>query len=269
MADSRPIGVFDSGVGGLTVLRALQDGLPNESTMYLGDLARCPYGTRPQDEVRCFALQIGDLLAGEGIKLLVVACNTATAAAFDLLRERYDFPVIGVVEPGAQEACRLTVKRRIGVVATNGTVASGAYTAAILRRKPDTVVVERPASWLVPILERGPLGRAAVAPELLPLLADLRDHDIDVLILGCTHFPLARDIFESEIGPEITVLDSATTTATEVGRVLRAFGLESRGPAFHRYLVTGPAEAFAERAQAMFRASPVIETVDLVLSEIP
>ncbi|MBV9278991.1 MAG: aspartate/glutamate racemase family protein, partial [Chloroflexi bacterium] len=108
MPDNRPIGVFDSGVGGLTVLRAIHDYLPHESTVYLGDLARCPYGTRPQEEVRRFALQIADLLAEQGIKLLVVACNTATAAAFDVLRARYDFPVLGVIEPGAREAVRVS-----------------------------------------------------------------------------------------------------------------------------------------------------------------
>ena len=127
MTDNRPIGVFDSGVGGLTVLQAIQSALPNESTIYLGDLARCPYGTRPQEEVREFATQIGDLLLDQGIKLLVVACNTATAAAYDRLCARYRLPVVGVIDPAVGEAVRVARNKKIGVVATEGTVASGAY----------------------------------------------------------------------------------------------------------------------------------------------
>jgi glutamate racemase len=262
--DDRPIGVFDSGVGGLTVLQALHEHLPQESTIYLGDLARCPYGPRPQSEVRGFAEQIADHLARESIKLLVVACNTATAAAFSVLRDRYPFPVVGVIDPGARAAARTTRNRRIGVVATDGTVASGAYRDALIAYLPDATIVQRSASWLVPLVERGPLARAAVARELEPALTEMRLLEIDTLILGCTHFPLVRDIFEVEIGPDVTVLDSAHTTAAEVERVLDAMGGRSTGRPEHRLLVTGPAEAFAERAQAMLRASPYIETVDFL-----
>jgi glutamate racemase len=268
VSDNRPIGVFDSGVGGLTVLQALHDRLPQESTIYLGDLARCPYGTRSQQEVRRFALQIADMLAAEGIKLLVAACNTATAAAYDVLRLRYPFPVVGVIAPGAQAALRATRKGRIGVVATDGTVASGAYSSAIHELCPDATVVERSASWLVPLIERGPPARASVTLELEPVLTEMRRHDVDALILGCTHFPLVRDIFEAEIGPGITVLDSAETTTSVVEQVLSALDLRAAGPPHHRLLVTGPAQTFAERAQTMFRASPVIETVDWMLDAV-
>jgi glutamate racemase len=265
LPDNRPIGVFDSGVGGLTVLEALQERLPGESTVYLGDLARCPYGPRPQDEVRRFAIQVGDLLAAEEIKLLVVACNTATAAAYSRLRERYDFPVIGVIEPGADAATRRTRNGRIGVVATDGTVASGAYTSAISSRFPGAVVVERSASWLVPLIERGPIARATVAIQLAPTLLELREESIDTLILGCTHFPLVRDIFQAEIGAEIPVIDSAATTAEAVARMLVDLDLASSAAVQHRLLVTGMPEAFTDRARAMFRASPSIETIDLAL----
>lgn len=269
MPDRRAVGVFDSGVGGLTVLQAIQRALPRESTIYLGDLARCPYGVRPQEEVRRFALQVADMLAHEDIKALVVACNTATAAAYQELAGRYPFPVVGVIAPGAQAGVRLTCNRKIGVVATHGTVASGAYRSAVLSLLPDAHVVERSASWLVPMIERGPLARARVADELAPVLRDMRREGIDVLILGCTHFPIVRDIFEAEIGPGVTVIDSAATTAEEVVRVLRNLDMQAAGPPQHRFLVTGPAEAFAERAQAMFRVSPVIETVDLELDPVP
>jgi glutamate racemase len=264
LADNRPIGVFDSGVGGLTVLRALHEQLPEESTIYLGDLARCPYGPRQQWQVRQFAEQIADYLAADYIKLLIVACNTATAAAYHHLRGRYPFPVLGVIDPGAASAVRLTKSGRIGVIATDGTVASGAYRNAVLERLPSAEVVERSASWLVPLIERGSLARMMVARELAPTLAEMRELDIDTLILGCTHFPLVRDIFEAEIGPKVTVVDSAVTTASEAQDLLDALDAHATGEPTHRLLVTGPAEAFAERSQAMFRASPQIETVELL-----
>lgn len=264
MADNRPIGVFDSGVGGLTVLRALHEQLPQESTIYLGDLARCPYGPRPQWEVRRFAEQIADYLVAADIKLLVVACNTATAAAYHYLRDRFSIPVLGVIDPGAASAVRLTKNGRIGVIATDGTVASGAYRHAVLERMPSAHVVERSASWLVPLIERGSLARLVVARELAPTLAAMQELDIDTLILGCTHFPLVRDIFEAEIGRKVTVVDSAVTTASEAQTLLEALNMRASGEPAHRLLVTGPAEAFAERAQAMFRTSPQIETVEFL-----
>lgn len=261
MPDNRPIGVFDSGVGGLTVLLTLQDRLPEESTIYLGDLARCPYGPRSQSQVRGFALEVGDFLARLGIKLLVVACNTATAAAYADLCDRYPFPVVGVVAPGAAAAARQTRNGRIGVIATNGTVASGAYRDAIHSCLPEALVFERPASWLVPLIEFGEVADGEIAERLAPVLAELRAQEIDTLILGCTHFPLVRHTFEAGMGPEVSVLDSATTTTLEVNRLLREFGLEADGPPAHRFLVTGPSQAFAVRAETMFHTSPPIETV--------
>src|SRR5579859_3442467 len=222
LADNRPIGIFDSGVGGLTVLRALHEQLPLESTVYLGDLARCPYGPRPQTEVRHFATQVADYLALSDIKLLIIACNTATAAAYHHLRDRYPFPVLGVVDPGAAAAVRLTTSGRIGVIATDGTVASGAYRDAVLERLPSAHVHQRSASWLVPLIERGALARTVVARELEPTMIELRRQNVDTLILGCTHFPLVRDIFEAEIGPSVSVVDSAVTTALEAERLLAA-----------------------------------------------
>lgn len=265
MSDSRPIGVFDSGVGGLTVLQALQRLLPDESTLYFGDLARCPYGPRPQAQVREFTIQIGDFLAGRDIKLLVVACNTATAAAFESLRARYSFPVIGVISPGARAAA-LRSRGRIGVIATDGTVESGAYPKAIHGELPDAFVFQQAASWLVPIIERGAIARPEVAAKLLPHMEGFRSAGVDTLILGCTHFPLVEDIFRDEVGPGIEVIDSAVTTASEVESELRRLDLLSTGPPDRRFLVTGPAEAFAETAQAMFRSSLPIESVDLLSS---
>ncbi len=266
MSDNRPIGIFDSGVGGLTILQALRDALPGESTIYLGDLARCPYGPQPQGQVRQFALQIADLLANLDIKMLVVACNTATAAAYPLLVNRYAFPVLGVINPATHAAVRATRNGRIGVIATDGTVASGAYRNAILAEKPEAIVVERSASWLVPLIERLTLTRSRVASLLTPTLAELKTHQIDTLILGCTHFPLVRDLFATGTGEGIVLLDSTDTTVQTVADTLFRLDMQANAVPFHRLLVTGPAEAFAERAQAMFHTSPVVETIDFVLT---
>ncbi|MGH2443177.1 MAG: glutamate racemase [Chloroflexota bacterium] len=264
MSDDRPIGIFDSGVGGLTVLRTVQEALPNESTIFIGDLARCPYGTRPQRQVAGFARQIGEYLALQNIKLLIIACNTATAAAYADLAGHFPFPVIGVIDPGAQAAVAATRNGKIGVIATNGTVASGAYTASIHRYLAEASVYERPASWLVTLIERGSLARPQVERGLEPTLAELDSRGVDTLILGCTHFPLVRDIFRAGVGEGITILDSGSTTAREVSTVIQESGLESDTVATHRLLVTGPPAAFAATAQAMFRASPVIETVEVL-----
>lgn len=266
MPDSRPIAVFDSGVGGLTVLDAIQRLLPRESTIYLGDLARCPYGVRPQAEVRDFALSIGDFLVAQDVKVLVVACNTATAAAFADLSCRYPIPVVGVIDPGAQAACAASHSGTIGVVSTDGTTASRAYTHAIHRIRPNARVLERGASWLVPMVEAGPVAREAVAERLLPVLRQLHDEGIDTLILGCTHFPLIRDLFAADVGPGVTVLDSAFTTAVSVANLLHTYGLTASGPVYHRFLVTGPAGAFTDRARAMFGHTPHVTVVDLPLN---
>lgn len=268
MADERPIGIFDSGVGGLTVLRAIQGVLPRESVIYLGDLARCPYGTRPQAEVRAFALQIGDRLANLGIKALVVACNTATAAAYTLLHRRYSFPVLGVIEPGAAAAVAASSNGRIGVIATEGTVRSHAYRQAIESLRPGTLVLEKPASWLVPVLERGEYQVEAIRERLSPLLQGLRQAEVDTLVLGCTHFPLVKPLFAELIGPEVTVLDSADTAASALAHHLREGGLEARGPSQRQFLVTGPPAAFARTAQAMFGTAFAVETVRPIGAEL-
>ena len=262
MADNRPIGVFDSGVGGLTVLQALQRLLPNESTIYVGDLARCPYGPRSQDEVCGFATEIADHLAEADIKLLVVACNTATAAAYRLLVERYSFPVVGVIEPGARRAVENSQTGRIGVLATDGTVSSHAYSAAITRMLPTSCVIERAASWLVPVIEEGEADSAELITRLTPDFDAFADAQIDTLILGCTHFPLVRDTFADGIGTAVTIVDSAQTSALEVAWLLRELAQEAHGSPNHRLLVTGSAERFVSRASVMFQESPVVETLD-------
>jgi glutamate racemase len=265
LPDNRPIGVFDSGVGGLTVLRALQEALPLESTIYLGDLARCPYGSRPQQEVTEYALQISDYLARQDIKLLVIACNTATAAALHLLEQRYSFPVIGVIRPGAEAALEASLLRRIGVIATDGTVASGAYVSEMLARRLDVHVAQRAASWLVPVIENGETTRKDVRERLSRVVQSLLAENVDTMILGCTHFPLIRDLFQREAGRSVRVVDSAHTSAVEVSRLLSLLQIESDSSPTHRIFVTGPALAFQRRAETMFRTRAIIEPIDLLL----
>ncbi|MHB8399132.1 MAG: glutamate racemase [Candidatus Limnocylindrales bacterium] len=244
MADPRPIGVFDSGVGGLTVLREILRRSPAESTLYLGDNARAPYGTRSDDEVLAFSRQALDLLAAADVKAIVVACNTSTAVALGALRRRYEVPILGVIRPGAVAASLATRNRRIGVIATPATVRSHAYFAAIKDENPAIEVYEHATPALVPLVEagrlEGPDVEALVAEALAPLLG-ARDGAgefifplpasgrIDTLLLGCTHYPLLQPIVASVAGPRIAIVDSATATASALVEVLSVNGLEAPG----------------------------------------
>jgi len=244
VADPRPIGVFDSGVGGLTVLREILRRSPAESTIYLGDNARAPYGTRSDDEVLAFSRQALDLLAAADVKAIVVACNTSTAVALGALRRRYEVPILGVIRPGAVAASLATRNRRIGVIATPATVRSHAYFAAIKDENPAIEVYEHATPALVPLVEagrlEGPDVETLVAESLAPLLG-ARDGAgefifplpasgrIDTLLLGCTHYPLLQAIVAGVAGPRIAIVDSATATASALVEVLSVNGLEAPG----------------------------------------
>jgi glutamate racemase len=269
--DPRPIGVFDSGVGGLTVLAELRRRLPNEPTLYLGDNARTPYGPRPADEVRRFTLEAVDWLLAQDVKLLVLACNTATARALPDVRARSGVPVIGVVRPGAVSAAAATRSRRVGVIATAGTVESGAYHDAIVEADPVISVAQMACPELVPMVEAGILdGRRAetvLRAYLEPLVAD---HDgMDTLLLGCTHYPLLRGVIEDIVGPDVAVVDSAFTTALAVEDLLDA--LDARAPggtdAAHRVVTTGDVDAFVTVAARLFGdALPAVESATIEAS---
>ncbi|MGH2356963.1 MAG: glutamate racemase [Candidatus Limnocylindria bacterium] len=263
-ADSRPIGVFDSGVGGLTVLSELHRRLPGESTLYLGDNARTPYGPRPAAEVRHFTLECADWLLAQDIKLLVLACNTATAHALDLVRERAEVPVLGVVRPGAVAAAAATRTRHVGVIATAGTVASGAYGAAIDEADPRTSAAQQACPDLVPLVEAGvvdgPQAEQAVRGYLEPLLAG--DPAIDTLLLGCTHYPLLRGVIERVAGPAVAVVDSAFTTALAAEDLLDALRSRGAGLPTHRVATTGEVRSFVAVARRLFGdALPTVEAV--------
>lgn len=262
--DGRPIGVFDSGVGGLTVLAELNRRLPHEPTVYLGDNARTPYGPRPADEVRRFTLEAVDWLLAQDVKLLVLACNTATARALDVVRERSGVPVIGVVRPGAVAATAATRSRHVGVIATAGTVESGAYHAAIVEADPATTVAQQACPELVPMVEAGILDGRRAESVLRAYLEPLTEADprMDTLLLGCTHYPLLREAIERIVGESVSVVDSAYTTALAVEDLLDALGARAPldGRALNRVATTGDVGSFITVAERLFGDRlPIVE----------
>ncbi len=225
-----PIGVFDSGVGGLTVLKALKERLPEESFLYLGDTARLPYGTKSADTVKRYAEQASKILIARGIKALVVACNTATTLALPLLQQQFNtIPIIGVLEPGAAAACRLSKEGKIAVIATEATIQSQAYQHAIKKIRPHAEVVTQSCGLLVALVEEGWLEGAVaesiVERYLSPLFSG--DEKPDCLVLGCTHFPALLPVFRAVLGKEVTIVDSAQTTAEAVKEILEQKNLMS------------------------------------------
>jgi glutamate racemase len=266
-----PLGVFDSGLGGLTVVRALRDALPNERIVYLGDTARVPYGTKAPATVIKYALSCARHLVARDIKALVIACNTVSAVAPERLRIELDVPVLGVVEPGARAAVASTRTGRIGVLATAGTIASGAYARAVAQVSTRAEVIGQPAPLLVPLADEG--WTTGEVPQLVVrrYLEPLSRASVDVVVLGCTHYPLLRDVIELEaralIGPEVTIVDSANATAQEVRSFLAARRLTRQGrPLAHavQLLVTDVPGTFRETA-SRFLGETVedVEHVDL------
>jgi glutamate racemase len=255
--DARPIGVFDSGVGGLTVLSELRRRLPAESTIYLGDNARTPYGPRSREEVRRFTAECAVWLLDQDVKLLLLACNTATAQALDVVRELATVPVLGVVRPGAVAVAAATRTRHVGVIATAGTVASEAYPRAIREADPRTRIAQQACPDLVPLVEagtfEGPDAENAVGAYLGQLFA--ADAQIDTLLLGCTHYPLLRPVIERLIGPSVSVVDSAFTAALATEDLLDALGARSPdGEPANRIVTTGDVVAFSSVASRVFGA---------------
>src|SRR6267378_728455 len=254
---SSPIGVFDSGVGGLTVFREIARALPHQSLIYLGDSARVPYGTKSPETVTRYALQAAAYLLDRGIGMLVVACNTATAAALPALQAKLPVPVIGVVEPGARAAVERT-RGRVGVIATEGTVRSKAYTRAIHELDAKIAVIESAAPLFVSLAEEG-WANTHVAREVAEIyLEPLLDAGIDTLVLGCTHYPILRGTIEHVVGDEVAIVDSAETTAQAV---LRA-APKSNSEASHLFLVTDAAERFRRIASEFLEQE--IKSLELV-----
>lgn len=249
VARDRPIGVFDSGFGGLTVAGALNARLPDESILYFGDTARVPYGAKSPSVVRTFSREAARLLLSRDIKLLVIACNTATAHAEKILREELDIPVVGVIEPGAEAAVRATATGRIGVLGTAGTIASGAYDLAVRRRLGEAGrVYAQPCPLFVPLVEEGWTDHPVTAQVSREYLAHLKEVDVDVLILGCTHYPLLRDALQAEMGPGVRLVDSGEETARAVEKILKENDMEATGqvPPSHTFLVSDSPHRFRD-----------------------
>ncbi|HEY3218565.1 MAG TPA: glutamate racemase [Candidatus Limnocylindria bacterium] len=267
---ARPIGVFDSGVGGLTVLKELRKQLPHETTIYLGDEARMPYGPRPHAEVLEFTRQALRWFATRDCKLIVIACNTATSAALDTVREESNVPLIGVVRPGAAAAVAASQRRAIGVLATAGTVRSGAYVRAIRDLDPLADCVQQPCPRLVKLVEEGKAGTPealeTVREYVAPLLAEggVVAPVVDTLLLGCTHYPLLREEFAKVAGSGVRVVDSATTTALAVREVLASHRLlAGAGVPTHEVHATGPTERFRMVARTIFGEDLEVEEAHL------
>jgi glutamate racemase len=227
--DNRPIGIFDSGLGGLTVLREIIKEAPNENIIFFGDTARFPYGPRDLKEVRIFALSIADFLYKQNVKLLVIACNTATASALDEIQARFDIPVTGVIEAGARTASSATISKRVGVIATKGTVESKAYDNAINKIDKSIKLFSNAAPLLVEYVEEGILEGEILKDAICGYLKPLFKEDIDVLILGCTHFPLIEGTINNCCGGEVKVISSAIETSKEVKNILEKNNIENDG----------------------------------------
>lgn len=265
------IGVFDSGVGGLTVLAALTAELPAQSFVYLGDTARLPYGTKSPETVVRYALKAAEALRSYRIDCLVIACNTASAVSLPAIRERIDnVPVIGVIEPGAEAACAASRCGRIGVIATEGTVRGAAYGEAIRRRRPDAQLTAVPAPLFVALAEEGlcegPIAEAVAHHYLDPLFRS-RAEPPDTLVLGCTHFPMLAGAIRRVLGPQVAIVDSAQTTARHVRRALQASGRGSGGARGSvRLLATDAPQRFARigsRFLDRFIEPRQVELIDL------
>jgi glutamate racemase len=262
----RAIGIFDSGVGGLTVLRELRRQLPQEELVYLGDTARVPYGTKSPQTVARYAREAARFLVGQRVKLLVVACNTASAVALDDLAAIHCLPVVGVIEPGARRALEITRSGRIGVIGTEGTIRSRAYERALLAGSPGIEVCVAPCPLFVPLAEEGwaehPVARLAAAEYLAPLLRQ----GIDSLVLGCTHYPLLKRTLNEVVGPGVELIDSAEETAKTVAELLAAQGMRSQAspPASPRFFVTDLPDRF-ERVGGAFLGAPLAGVTTVTL----
>ncbi len=263
--DSRPIGVFDSGIGGLTVLHALRERLPDESFLYLGDTARVPYGTKGVATIRRFALQAARYLESRGVKRLVIACNTASSHALDLLRKECSVPVEGVVEPGVEAALAVT-RGHVGVIGTPATIASDRYGELLRKARGDLRVDSRHCPLFVPLAEEGWTDDAIALGVAERYLAGLRRQGVDTLILGCTHYPLLKGVISQVMGEGVTLVDSALVLAEAVAEDLEKNDARAEGPGKVELVVSDLPQRFQEISRRFLRMEVgEVEVVDLDL----
>ena len=250
-----PVGVFDSGVGGLTVAREISRQLPNENIVYFGDTARVPYGSKSQNTIIRVSEQIIRLLKTKDVKAIVIACNTASALALDAVRDEFDLPIMGVVIPGARAAVEATKNRKVGVVGTDATVQSGMYTKVIHGMAPDITVIEKACPLFVPLVEEGFKEHPVTGEIIEYYLESMRSTDIDAMILGCTHYPLLRSRIREYMGDKIQIVNPAYETAMDLKRLLKEQGMANDGatPQHSRYsfYVSDAAEKFRRFANTV------------------
>ena len=270
-----PIGIFDSGVGGLTVYRALHERLPNERFVYLGDTARVPYGTKSLATVERYAVENSRFLEARGIKLLVVACNTASALAVPAIRKAVNIPVIGVIEPGSRAAVEIAAGANIGVIATEATISSRAYANAIAALGAQGKVIERACPLFVPLAEEGWTSGEVARIVAREYLNDFNGTGVAALVLGCTHYPILREVISETVGNEITLIDSGAATAADVESLLETKSLKHDEPlGFYQerslcddldhFYVTDAAERFAKVAERFLGSAPsILEAVEI------
>jgi glutamate racemase len=239
------IGIFDSGLGGLTVAQQVAHALPREHLIYLGDTARYPYGNKSAEIVKRYAIEDAQFLVDKGVKMLVVACNTVASTAMDALRQSFDIPIVGVIEPGAAAAAAQTRNRRIGVIGTEATIASGAYTRALKRLVAGVEVYTRACPLFVPLAEEGWVDNEVAERTAASYLTSLRRSGIDTLLLGCTHYPLLEAVIGKVMGKQVALVDSARTTAAAVAATLRERGIaRGRGDGSISFFVTDTPDRF-------------------------
>lgn len=270
-----PIGIFDSGVGGLTVYRALHERLPTEHFIYLGDTARVPYGTKSLSTIERYAIENARFLEAHDIKLLVVACNTASALALPAIRDSVSLPVVGVIGPGSRRAAEIAAGKMVAVIGTEATVQSSAYARAISKIDPSTRVIERACPLFVPLAEEGWADSEVAGAVAEQYLGDLRQLDLGALVLGCTHYPILRDLISEVVGTDVPLIDSGEAAAREVQQLLEANNLaaSARGQEMverqlcddlDHFYVTDAAERFAKVAERFLGSAPsVLEAVEV------
>jgi glutamate racemase len=266
MSSSAPIGVFDSGLGGLTVVREMISQLPNESIIYFGDTARVPYGPKSPDTVLRYSREITSYMKDQGVKALVVACNTATAHALPALREEFDLPIVGVIQPGARAAAAATRTHRVGVIGTAGTIRSRAYEKEIKKLLPDAEITAQACALFVPLVEEGWVDTEPTRAIARNYLAPMVSAQIDTMVLGCTHYPLMKTVIGNVVGRQVRLIDSAEETAREAGSVLRANDLENpeANRAQYRFIASDAPDTFLALGER-FLGSPIDRVEALTL----
>ena len=266
---SRAIGIFDSGIGGLTVLKEIVQRLPGEDIIYLGDTARVPYGIRSPETVTRYSFENTRFLLAQEIAMLVVACNTASAVSLETLKKEFPIPILGVLEPGARAAAAATRSRTVGVIGTEATTSSGAYERAITAMNPDIRVISVACPLFVPLVEEGWTSDAVIALVAKRYLGPLRDKKIDTLVLGCTHYPLLKGLIGKIMGKKVTLIDSATETAREVERMLAERGEKKKqgSSGVRKYFVTDAPARF-EKMGTRFLGSSLVTAEQVMVGGV-